>query len=121
MIFFGVKPSRMKKNLKQIHGKVADKINPTTLDQIWGDRGLSKYKTMNAAEYEKYLNELNKSDLQSHAVTHGVLPQDSRERMIKTLMGMFREYVNSFKRPENTIPAPKPISQAASKILAEGR
>lgn len=111
----------MKKKMKQIDGKVSEKIVPTTLDQVWGDRGLSKYRTMDAAEYERQLAEMNKSDLQAHAVTMGVLPQDSRERMTKTLLSMFREYVNSFKRPENTIPAPKEISKAASKILAEGR
>ena len=32
-------------DLSQAHGK-EEKFVPTTLDQIWGDEGLSKYGTM---------------------------------------------------------------------------
>ena len=37
------------KNLSQTHGKTEEKekYEPTTLDQVWGDEGLSVYGTMN--------------------------------------------------------------------------
>ena len=46
--------------LNQAHGKV-EGPEPTTLDQIWGDSGLSKYRTLDASEYEIYLNNLIKA------------------------------------------------------------
>ena len=39
--------------LSQTHGKVED-FKPTTLDQIWGDDGLSKYQTLDEVQYRNF-------------------------------------------------------------------
>ena len=102
-----------------MHGK-EESAKPTTLDQIWGDTGLSKYRTLEASEYEVYLKQLNKSDLQRHAAEMGIVPVDSREMLSNRLLKEFNRYVASFKMPtanQNT----GPISDEVRKILSEGR
>ena len=47
----GKKSSKKLESLSQTHGK--EEFKPTTLDQIWGDTGISKYGTLNEDEYEK--------------------------------------------------------------------
>ena len=105
--------------LNQAHGK-EETAKPTTLDQIWGDTGLSKYRTLDATEYGTYLKQLNKSDLQRHAAEMGIVPVDSREMLSNRLLKEFNRYAASFRMPtvnQNT----SPISDEARKILSEGR
>lgn len=106
-------------NMSQTHGKT-ETFKPTTLDQIWGDTGNSKYGTLNEEEYESQLNEMNKSDLQTHATKIGLVPIDDRVRLTKRLLSEFRVHVASYKRPEFKQSNPK-ISKEVAKILAEGR
>ncbi len=109
----------MKKQV-QINGKV-EKFQPTTLDQIWGDTGMSKYQTMNSAEYEKQLDNMSFTDIQNHARKIGVFPTDNRTFLIKKLMTEFRAYVNQFHAPTEAKKIEKPVSAEVLKILAEGR
>lgn len=90
------------------------------MDQIWGDTGLSKYRTLDASEYEIYLKQLNKSDLQRHAAEMGIVPVDSREMLSNRLLKEFNRYVASFKMPSANSPN-QPISDKVKKILSEGR
>jgi hypothetical protein len=94
---------------------------PTTLDQIMGDTGIGKYGTMNESDYEQKLTEMNKSDLYAHASQVGIMPIDSRDRLVKNLLRQFKNHVTSFRRPKMTIPGLKPISADVMKIIAEGR
>lgn len=106
--------------LSQTHAK--EEINkPTSLDQIWGDEGLAKYKTLNRDKYKTYLDELNKSDMQRHASQVGIVPIDSREMLVGRLMKEFDKHVASYNMPSpNTNPSPN-ISDEAKRILSEGR
>jgi len=112
------------KNLSQTHGKTEEKekYEPTTLDQVWGDEGLSVYGTMNEEEYQKQLDEFNRTDLQSHASKIGVVPLDDRNRLTKTLMGEFRKHVSKFRKPSE---AEKQIEEdthaKVRKLLSDGR
>lgn len=113
----------MKKKLEELtqtHGKT-ETFRPSTLDQIWGDTGLNKYNTLDEQEYSNTLSEMNKSDLMSHSARMGIVPADSRERMVKRLMTAFRQHVSGFR--SSNIPQPKPTrpNKAAMDILAEGR
>ena len=104
-------------SLTQTHGQVE---SPRTLDQIWGDSGQSKYVTLVLTEYQKYLKELTKSDLQAHAIKVGLIPVDNRETLVKRLEREFNKHVSLYR------PAPKvkndiKLSKAARDILAEGR
>lgn len=111
----------MKKKIKQIHGEL-EQNTPTTLDQIWGYSGLSKYGTMDETEYVNQIRAYNKTDLQAHAVKHGVLPNADRQRLENTLIKEFRKYVGTFKKP---VPPKdknaKLPSQQVLDILSEGR
>ena len=105
--------------LNQAHGKV-EGPEPTTLDQIWGDSGLSKYRTLDASEYEIYLKQLNKSDLQRHAAEMGIVPVDSREMLSNRLLKEVNRYVASFKMPSAN-KSTQPVSDKVKRILSEGR
>jgi hypothetical protein len=106
--------------LNQTHAK-NETNNPTTLDQVWGDEGLGKYKTLNRDKYKTYLDELNKSDMQRHASQVGIVPIDSREMLVSRLMKEFDKHVASYNMPSpNTNPTAN-ISDAAKRILSEGR
>ena len=59
------------KDVSQTHAK--EEFQPTTLDQIWGDTGSSTYGTMDEKVYVYRLNNMNLSDLQSHASHVGII------------------------------------------------
>ena len=108
------------KSLAQTHGK-EETFEPTTLDQIWGDDGLSVYGTMDENHYENELDEMNLSDLQAHASRVGIIPIDNRATLRERLLREFRKHVASYKKPVSP-PAPQhKVDSEAMKILSEGR
>ena len=106
--------------LVQVHGKT-ETFEPTTLDQIFGDTGLSRYGTTNVEEYEAQLKEMNKSDLQTHATKVGLVPIDDRERLTKRLIYEFKVHVAAYRKPLFKKDGPTKVSKEVAKILAEGR
>jgi hypothetical protein len=106
--------------MKQIHGKQEKDFQPTTLNQIWGDDGMDKYSTMSEEEYLNQLNEMNATDLQRHSVKVGIVPDHKIDIMKKRLLNAFRTHVSSYRKPV-FIPQKAKISNAAKKILSEGR
>lgn len=105
--------------LNQINGK-EESFEPTTLDQIWGDTGLNKYNTLNEEEYKEYLFDLNKSDLQTHALSIGLMSSDNTEILIKRLVGEFQKHISSYTKP-SLKKAEIKISKESKKILEEGK
>jgi oligoribonuclease NrnB/cAMP/cGMP phosphodiesterase (DHH superfamily) len=95
-------------------------FQPTTLNQIFGDDGGWKYKTLDAGEYEHYLKGLNKSDLQSHAVEIGIIPIDNKEQLNKRLVREFNRHVAAYKKPVKKA-VNRDIPKEILDILAEGR
>lgn len=124
-----------KTRLKQIDGKLdspaaeiqgappVQKFVPTTLDQILGVKGDSKYGTMDEQEYTARINGMSMADLYYHAVNVAeVAPTENRERLLNRLLSRFRGFVASFQRPANPSKLdPKKITPAIMKILAEGK
>ena len=108
------------KELTQIDGK-NETFKPTTLDQIWGDNGLTKYGTMDEDEYANQLKEMTKSDIQAHATKVGLVPVDDRERLVKRLMHEFKLYVSAYRHPSTTPPVQPNITPDVAKILSGGR
>ena len=106
--------------LKQTDGKV-ETFQPTTLEQIWGDTGMSRYNTLDEKEYVASLAEMNKSDLQSHAVKLGIVPHEERERLVKKLINEFKSHVASFRVPQEKLSDFKKLTPEVMKILSEGR
>ena len=66
--------------VKQIDGKLTEpeQLMPTTMDQVWGNTGISKYKTLDAAEYKKTIDDMARADLYNHAVSVGLVPNGPR-------------------------------------------
>jgi hypothetical protein len=104
--------------LSQTHGKVENR--PITLDQIWGDDGKRKYGTLDPEKYSQYIADLNKSDLQAHAIKIGLVPIDDRETLVKRLKSEFKKHISLYKaRPD--IDNTAKLSKKSKDILSEGR
>jgi hypothetical protein len=113
------KKGKKVQELSQTHGKVEGKVL-TTLDQIWGDTGISKYKTLELEEYEEQLSEYNKTDLQAHATKIGLIPVDSTGELKKRLVREFKKHVSKYNATAKQIKA-TPLDAKVMKILAEGK
>jgi len=109
-----------KKVMTQTHAK-EEKFQPSTLDQVWGDTGNTKYGTMDEEKYLNKLQEMNKSDLQAHANRVGMIPIGDRGVLTKKLMSEFKKYVSGFKKPDTAINPPPTISKEAARVLSEGK
>jgi len=104
-------------NLHQTHGKVEKNI---TLDQVWGDTGTAKFGTTDPEKYDKYLDDLNKSDLQAHAVKVSLVPVDDRKALISRLKKEFKKHVSIYSHVQKEQSEAK-LSKSAKDILSEGR
>ena len=94
----------------------------TSLDQIWGDTGNSKYGTLNEDTYATQIKGMNKTDLHAHAVKVGILPVDNRQLLTSRLLREFKKHVLAYKKPKSSgSKEQKEPSDVAKSILAEGR
>jgi|TARA_R110000737_G_scaffold128714_1_gene161156 hypothetical protein len=114
------KATKSIKNLSQAHGK-EEKFEPTTLEQIWGDDGSTTYGTLNENQYSNQLDDMNMSDLQTHASTVGIIPIDNRSTLRERLLRDFRKHVSSYKKPTHQTQSPRDVNPETIKILSEGR
>ena len=109
-------------SLNQAHGKnEANKPRPTTLEQVWGDDGLWKYKTADADEYEKSIKGMTWVDLQAHATRHGLIPTGTRPALEKKLINEFKKHMSTYNVSTAEQKAPQQVSDKVRKILEEGR
>jgi len=108
-------------DLEQSHGK-EENFQPTTLDQIWGDDGMGKYSTSNEEEYKKELDEMSKTDLESHANNLGILPAGDRVRLEERLVYEFQRHFNGYRKPADTNTTTNAdVPEHVRKILEEGK
>lgn len=105
------------KELKQVDGRK----NYQTMEQVWGETGIGKYKTLDVSEYEDQLNQMNKTDLESHARSLGLISLDDTKRLKHNLIGEFKSYVRIFNPLPTIREANRPITADIKKILDEGR
>jgi hypothetical protein len=110
-------------NMSQTHGKV-EKPLYATLEQIWGDTGITRYGTFDEGEYAEELRNMTKSDIQAHANKIGLVPIDNRVELTKRLMKEFVYHKSRY----STIPADIQVnnieanlSPEVRKILNEGK
>ena len=116
------KPTKVEE-MSQTHGK-EEKPLYTTLEQIWGDTGISRYGTFDENEYAEELRSMTKSDIQAHANKLGLVPIDNRTELVKRLMKEFIYHKSRY----STIPADIQVNNITSnlspevrKILSEGK
>ena len=115
----GAKKTKTVKKMQQTHGK-AEGIQPSTLDEVWGDTGLSRYGTLSEEEYTTKVSEYNKSDLQTHATSVGVVPVENRVALEKKLVKEFQKHTARYNKPAHN-PKQIELSEKVRKILAEGK
>lgn len=104
--------------IKQTEGMVEKE--PRTLSQFFGETIQGKYNTTKESEYLIYLGNLNKSDLQRHAIACGLVPKDDRQRLVQSLVREFKRMVASY-RPLPVAGGNKKVPSEIAKILAAGR
>jgi hypothetical protein len=115
----GSKKSKLD-SLSQTHGK-EEKFQATTLDQVWGDTGTSKYGTMKESEYSKALREMDRAELFAHATEVGLVPMDNLDTLKKRLLSEFNMHVSEYRRPTSTGKKTPKLSDRIKKILSEGK
>ena len=112
------------KDMSETDGMAVDdnqeKFVPSTLDQVFGDEGTSKYKTLNDEVYEQVLMNMSKADMKNEAIRVGLLPIDNLEQLRHRLMREFKAHANSYKRPSVKLQN-NSISDESRKILEEGK
>jgi hypothetical protein len=111
-----------KKKLTESHGKV-EGSQPTMLEQVWGFNELSKYGTLDEAEYKQRLDEMNRTDLETHARKIGVVIVESSARLQDKLLQEFRNYVFYLRKPAPKVQTQSQgkVSDEVRRILAEGK
>lgn len=115
--------------LNQIDGKLRkeeetdvskSKYEITSLDQLFGENGFSKYKTMDIGDYKEQISEMDTASLREHAieVAH-VVPSTNRDRLEKRLLIEFQKHINAYQTPRIQQKPEKKPSKEALKIMSE--
>ena len=98
-----------------------DNFEASTLNQVWGDDGTSKYKTLDIDTYEKVLGNMSKSDLKNEAIRVGLLPIDNTQQLRSRLIREFNAHVASYKKPTESSGKVQLYDDEVMKILGEGK
>jgi hypothetical protein len=115
-----------KKKIMETHGKEEapkqEKLQPTLLDQVWGADDTSRYGTLDESVYNKTLEGMTRADIEAHARRMGVVIVEHTPRLREKLLNEFRSYAALVRKPISTVANRNAkISDAAQKVLAEGR
>lgn len=114
--------AKPKKKVIETHGKVdSDKFQPMLLEQVWGVDNLAKYGTMDRVVYSKRIDGMTRADLEAHARQMGVVIVEHSPQLKEKLMREFDSYVSLLRKPLDSPRTPTTPSEAALKVLAEGR
>lgn len=114
--------AKPKKEMIQTHAmEEKESFQKTTLDQVWGDKGSSRYGTLEESSYIEKIRNMNRTDLHSHAVSVGILPVDNRALLTSRLTREFKKHILSFKKPHEKKRKKPIVSERVRSILAEGK
>jgi hypothetical protein len=114
--------NKSKKKVLETHGKVDDeKFQPTLLEQVWGQPDISRYGTLDEAEYIQKLEGMTRADIEAHARQQGVVVVEHTPRLKEKLIAEFRSFASLLRKPVDTPKSPNKLSDAAMKVLSEGR
>lgn len=118
------RPKKKLENLSITDGKLKEdpqtRFVPRTINDVLGI-SINPFSTTNEAEYKLSLAKMNKADLQMACIKLSAYPNDSRERMVETLLKKFRQHVASLDRSmitRNQIQ--KPMSEKLKQALSMG-
>ena len=109
-------------DMDQTDGMVqGESYEPSSLEQVWGDDGTDKYKTLDIDTYEKVLANMSKSDLKTEAIRVGLLPIDNHDQLRSRLIREFNAHVASYKKPPESSNKVQVYDEEVMKILGEGK
>lgn len=111
-------------NLSQTHGKDLDgekKIRPTTMAQIWGDDGSSKYGTLDCEFYKDKISNMGRADLFRHATKLGMVPIDNLTLLRSRMEKDFNRHVLKFNAPVASTSRPESVPSEIQSILDGGK
>ena len=112
---------RKEKPVVEAHGK-EESTQPTLLEQVWGFNELSKYGTADESVYQSQIDEMNRTDLETHARKVGVVVVESTARLKGELRKAFANYIYYLRKPAPKAPASTgEVSEEVRRILAGGR
>lgn len=125
------KTKKEKSKLQFTHGALPVK-QPSTIEELLGNTGKTKYRYLDdpfsVDEYTKYLNNLQPTDLESHAAEFGLLGDitetSGRQRLKNKLIHEFQLHASRFRAPSNqTIDLEKVMNQDVDikTIMSRGR
>ena len=103
----------------EVDGKVETR-QPTTLDQIWGDEGLSRYNTTDESEYSARLEDMMYVDLQNHAREVCLRPDVEHRVLKERLINEFRKHIAAYRGSKAPIGNVQNVNSKIAKILREG-
>ena len=107
-------------SLNTVNGKdkASKCANPRTMNDIWGISS-KNFKDKSEFSLRARLSKLNKVDLQNECIEKGIMPYDSRERMVEKITEAYRKEV-TFEQMRNVKPVEfhnkEEIKAALSKL-----
>lgn len=116
--------ARKNTNKLKTLNKTNGEATPHSLAVLLGDTGLTKYGTLDEGEYRTRLEALSTSELHLEATREGFRPIHSRDLLIKSLVGKFLKYKNSYFGTDSISRSDandKKIAQDLASILRTGR
>lgn len=114
--------AKAKKTVIETHGKVEEeKFQPTLLEQVWGRTDLSRYSELSEDAYNESLRNMTRADIEAHARKMGVVVVENTARLKDKLLTEYRSYVSMMRKPADGPKSSGKMSDAAMKVLAEGR
>lgn len=111
-----------KKKRIEAHGKLEDvKTQPSTLEQVWGYSGLSRFGVKSEAEYKEKVDDMQRADLERETRRLGQVVVESTTRLRENLLRLFRTEAAALNRPADKPQSRTAPDAAALKVLSEGR
>lgn len=116
------KSKKVLEDYMQTHGmEEAVERKPTTLEQVWGNDGTTKYNTLDSEVYADRLANMTRTDLQREARKRGLVPIEDGKRLKERLMREFKIYVGGLTMPTKQKKEKKEIPAEVLKTLREGQ
>lgn len=116
------KTKRLLEDYMQTHGMEENTPRgPSSLEQIWGNDGTTRYNTLDPEVYSAKIAEMTRTDLQREAQKRGIVPIEDGKRLRERLMREFKLYVGSLTMPPRPKRDQKEIPAEVLKTLREGQ
>ncbi|REK60333.1 MAG: hypothetical protein DWQ49_05865 [Bacteroidetes bacterium] len=116
------KSKKLLEDYMQTHGMDENAPRgPSSLEQVWGNDGTTRYNTLDADVYAARLADMTRVDLQREAQKRGIVPIEDGKKLRDRLIKEFKLYVGSLTMPPISKKEKKEIPADVLKTLREGQ